>query len=392
MTNILGKSAKRSESPPWRFSGRGLCIALLLILVCAAGARALRLEQYADRPFMHDVAGYTDKAASLSFAHPFSIEIEPMTVWLNRVSQGLGRSLGLDVNLSVRLGTLLLGLAAVLWLFFLARLWMGDAGALLAALYLALSPFLCVTDVSGGRDTPYLLFLTGFCYFCFAPRRRLWPRAAGMGIMAGLLCLTRINGLFIVIPVSAAALIQARGKDFWKPWLAVLAVAGLMVLPYLSFLWRQTGDILYNLNSRAHWHSAEDPAAHVVQSFWDMFFRELGLVKLCQRALTGMYLSLVGSTARDSFFAAKSLPWGLYLAPYLVYLLGMARALLKLRWQPFLMVLLATGPVWPLIAVGTDPRLLLGALPFMAVFLGLGGEMILGRLLPRGGEAPRLRP
>lgn len=336
----------------------------------------MRLAHYGTTPLTGDQIGYFHHARSLNWNRPFYIEVEPMTVWLNLLSQQAGQALNLSPSLSVRLGTFSLGLGVVVWLFFLARVWTGDAGALLAGLFWALSPFVCVADVAGGRDTPYILFLVGFSYFCFAPWRRRWLAVLGIGTMAGLMCLTRISGLFIVIPVSALALLTVHGRRFWLPWLAVLALIALIASPYIVFLWQETGDILYNLNSRAWWHSAEDPAAQVVHSFWDMFFRELGPLKLLERALSGMYLSLFGPVTLDSFFSRQTLPFGLYLAPYLIYLLGIAVAIKRLCWQPFLVLALATGPVWPLIAVGTDPRLVLGALPFMAIFLGMGGNFV----------------
>ncbi len=359
---------------PRRFSPLGLVLALVLVFSCAAASRALRLESRVGSPLMDDMRSFSQRASHLSWAQPFSIEMDPMTLWINRAAQEAGAGLGLPRGLAIRLSTFFISLATVLLLFFLARLWTSDLGATAAALYLALSPIMNVYDVSGGRDTPYVFFLTAFSYAAFRRWGRTWAQVLAMGLSGGMMALTRLNGLFILVAAGAAAWAKGRGRRLLLPWLATLLLTLVVVGPFVGHVYRLTGDPLYTLNLHANWHSSEDPAARPVNSFWE-FFRELGPARLIQRVSKGAYLSLWGRVAQDSFFSRRSLPAGLHLLPFAAYLLGMGAAIWRRRWEPFLMILLATGPVWPLIAVGTDPRLLLGALPFMAVFLGMGVEL-----------------
>ncbi len=366
--------SKPVAPPPRRFSALGLVLALVLVFTCAAASRTLRLESRAGLPLMDDMRSFSQRALELGWSHPFSTEMDPMTLWINRGAQEVGRRVGLPRDLAIRLSTFFISLATVLLLFFLARLWTSDLGATFAALYLALSPILNVYDVSGGRDTPYIFFLTAFSYAAFRSWERVWPQVLAMGLSGGLMALTRLNGLFTMAVAAAASWAKRRGRRLVLPWLATVLAAILLVGPFLIHIYQTTGDPLYTLNVHANWHSSEDPAAKPVDSFWD-FFKELGPARLIQRVGKGAYLSLWGDVALDSFFSRRSLPAGLYLLPFAAYLLGMAAAIRRRRWEPFLMILLATGPVWPLIAVGTDPRLLLGALPFMAVFLGMGVDL-----------------
>jgi hypothetical protein len=103
-----------------------------------------------------------------------------------------------------------------------------------------------------------------------------------------------------------------------------------------------------------------------------------------------MFAALWGPVALDSFFARQSLPYHLWLLPYLLYLWGWLAAAWGRRWMPPLMIALTTGPAWPLLGLGIDPRLLLGALPFMALVLGRGVAVLAGRR-PREGGRQRVR-
>ncbi len=352
--------------------------------------RAGRLIHFAPQPLYPDTQGYTALAARLSFSQPFFTRVEPVTVWLNKTSQVLGQVAGLPRDMSIRMGTFLLSLVSVVLLFFLARIWMGDMAAALAALYMALSPSMAAYDVSGLRETPYVFGLLGFSFFAFTPLGRSWLRPLGMGAFGAFACLARLNTLLMVILVSGLSLARGTGWRFWKPWLATLLIFGVFVGPFVGFVWMETGDPFYTLNRHTRWYIALDPAFERVATFAQYFITELGPAKLAERTLDGMFRMLFGDIALDFFFNRQILPLRLhYFVPYVAYVFyitGMAAAVWKKRWEPFLMIILIAGPMWPLVPLGTDNRLLLGAMPFFGVFIGLGMEFCTIRLLRSSAE------
>jgi hypothetical protein len=169
-----------------------------------------------------------------------------------------------------------------------------------------------------------------------------------------------------------------------------MLLVSVLVGPYLWFCWRTTGDPLYAVNHHAAWIAQHcDPALGAPEGFWSIF-RRWGPGELALRGLRGMFAALWGPVALDSFFARQSLPYHLWLVPYLLYLWGWLAAAWGRRWMPPLMIALTTGPAWPLLGLGIDPRLLLGAVPFMALVLGRGVAVLAGRR-PREGGRQRVR-
>ncbi len=364
-----------------------LWLVLLVVLAAAAGVRAWRLSQQWDRPLMPDMQLYARLAGEVSPVHPFVPSREPAVVWLTRAGRGLGAALGITPEQGQRLATALASLVTVLLLLGLARPFLGDAGALAAGLFLAASPLVSVYDVAGGRDPYYLLFLVAFAAFAFAPRLGGAVRLAGMGLMGGLVCLVRLSALGVVVLGAAAALAWRPGRGWWWRWLVVMLLVSVLVGPYLWFCWQATGDPLYAVNHHAAWIARHcDPALGAPEGFWSLLRRRWGLGELAWRGLQGMFTALWGPLAWDSFFARRSLPWHLWLAPFLLYLWGWLVVLWGRRWMPPVMIALTTGPAWPLLGLGIDPRLLLGALPFMALILGRGAAALAGGAWPEEGR------
>ena len=352
--------------------------------------RTGRLIHFAPQPLYPDTQGYTALAAKLSYSHPFFTRVEPITVWLNKTPQVLGQAAGLSRDISIRMGTFLLSLVSVVLLFFLARIWMGDMAAALAALYMALSPSMAAYDVSGLRETPYVFGLVGFSFFAFTPLGRAWLRPLGMGVFGAFTCLTRLNALLMVVLVSGISLVRGTSWRYWKPWFLTLLIIGVFVGPFVGFVWMKTGDPFHTLNRHTHWYISLDPAFEKATTFLEYFFRELGPAKLVERTMEGMFRVMFGDIALDFFFNRQILPLRLhYVVPYVAYFLyltGMCAAVWEKRWELFLMIILIAGPMWPLIPLGTDDRLLLGAMPFFAVFIGLGAEICMTFLMKLRAE------
>ena len=366
-------------------SGKWLVAVLLaLVLLTGSAVRIQRLHNSPPNKLLADVRTYIAGALRVSLSTPCGghYTTGPMVLWVDRAAIEAGSLFGLGPKQAVKYGTSLLSLGTLCFFFLWARALAGSWGAFAAAMFAALNPLLAEMDISGGRDTPFMFWLNCFCFFAFAVKgqRAKW---LGMGLAGGMLGLTRINSLLLVIVISGLSLWRAAGKGFWRPWLGAVLIAMILASPFVAAQWIIKGDPLYSINSHAAWHSRIDPdSGRDVHSFSELLFKEIGMKRLVVRTVDGAYRWLFGPEARASFFSAQSLPYGLYLAPFVMYVFGMGLAVLRVYWQPFLVLLLVAGPVWPLSQAkyGLDPRLLLFTVFFIAFCIGVCGAWFLQKL------------
>ena len=143
----------------------------------------------------------------------------------------------------------------------LARRLGGDRAGLAACWVGALAPGLSVVPVNagGGSEAVHLLFLLTLLWLVATLRSReglgVWATAAGAGLAAGALYLTRPEGLLLVLPVLAAVVltsgvvgdlrrreVTARGLlRRSAPAGVLLAVLVACMAPYVVHLHRHTG-------------------------------------------------------------------------------------------------------------------------------------------------------
>ena len=373
---------KPASHTPARSSAWLLVTALLLVVITGAAVRAQRLHNSPPDKVLVDVLGYIAGAQKVSWQSPFAgrYSTGPMVMWVDRIAIEIGAQAGIKPRMAVKYGTALLSLGSLALFFLWTRSLIGVWGALAAGLFAAMNPLLAEMDISGGRDTPYMFWLNFFCWFAFAaqtPKKIVW----GMGLTGGLMSLTRINSLLTVCVISFVVLWRNAGKRCWRAWATAFVLALAMAAPFIATQWVVTGDPLNSINSHSAWHSAVDPdSGRKVHTFAEFLLSDVGLKRLLIRTVDGAYRWLLGQEARDAFFSARNLPYHLYLIPFVMYVIGMFLAGLRQRWEPFCVLLLAAGPVWPLsqALVGLDPRLLLFTVFFIAFSIGCCTDWLLG--------------
>lgn len=143
---------------------------------------------------------------------------------------------GLDSPLSMRLASGLVGTAAVVGAGLLARRISGsDRAGILAALFAALYPNLWINDGLILSESMYAAVIVALLWTAYrVVERPTWGRAAAMGAMIGVACLTRSESqillVFLVVPVALWSL----RREPWKQRIGVAVVSVLVALAVVA--------------------------------------------------------------------------------------------------------------------------------------------------------------
>ena len=188
-------------------------------LFCAGRLELLPEEAYYWTYSKHPALGYFD--------HP------PMVAWVI----GLGTAGFGQTEFGVRVGTILLNLAASLLLYFTGRLWFGQRAALWAVLLFNLVPIFVGSGLLATPDEPLLFFWLATLYaLMMALRTRHTVYWVTAGLMFGGALLSKYYALLLA-PSLLLFLLLAPAQRFWlrrpQPWIA-LALA-LLVFSMVIF-------------------------------------------------------------------------------------------------------------------------------------------------------------
>ncbi len=230
------------------------CVAVYLAL---AGVRAVHHPQ----PYYDDV-GFLDLANQAhEIGGPFALlkalftgswlEDNRNPLYVGVLSLVAGRDHGF--HLRARILNLLLGVAALLAWWRVARRRSGPKAALIVAAFLALSE--CFIDYSGRESCePLLLLLWALATSAILdgfedPRRWVWA-----GVFAGLAQLDKGSGIFLVFCFGTALLVERGPKAVFDPWAwgmgagFLAAASPLLVRNVLVY-----GSPLHHWNNRLLW-------------------------------------------------------------------------------------------------------------------------------------------
>jgi 4-amino-4-deoxy-L-arabinose transferase-like glycosyltransferase len=128
---------------------------------------------------------------------------------------------------------LVISMANLVLLFFLARRWAGDAAALLAAFFAAIYPSFIWTNGAVLTEVPAAFMLTAYLYVqLLAFESRKLTHALYAGAILGLTALIRPEFMPLCIPMYFVYSIQTRDRTFWKPMLAALAGLCIIMSPW----------------------------------------------------------------------------------------------------------------------------------------------------------------
>jgi 4-amino-4-deoxy-L-arabinose transferase-like glycosyltransferase len=228
-------------------SKKKTCILFFIILALSASLQLIRLSDI-PRVFV-DEAWDTALGLNLieegTLRHPFiegfggmNIRFVQNRIMLPILSSGIFRVAGYSVFTS-RLGSALLGTAAVLILFLIACRWFGPWQAFFIGLFTALHPWWFNVSRRARPEIYYIFFAILLLWMLdgYFRKNSAW-RAAVCGLIAGLAALTHPNGILISGSVGLAAVIWLRGKSsFLKLILFGILGFALTILPWLLFLY-----------------------------------------------------------------------------------------------------------------------------------------------------------
>lgn len=205
-----------------------------------------RLQLHALDP---DAQGFASLAASMRYVYDTGFR-EPLWIWLIHSWSFIAGSSFLALRvLSFSLSVLVL--PVTYWVFHRTTGRFGPA--LLAALFLAINPYLVYMSARGLRLEPYTLAVLLLAYYVLAPeagKSRSYPFWLGFwGTMAVLL---QINSLAFVLPSWLYALWRRRLP--LKLGLLTLSVLLLLLTPHVVNNYRRFGDPLWSANVHAMWY------------------------------------------------------------------------------------------------------------------------------------------
>ncbi|MBC7238198.1 MAG: glycosyltransferase family 39 protein, partial [Chloroflexi bacterium] len=165
---------------------------------------------------------------------------------------GLYRLLG-EREALARLVTIAFSLGTAIWVYLLGRRLLDEAAALLAVLFLGLSPLYVFYGRTVQPDAVALFFSSGAFYlFLRWLDDNTWPSYVGAALCAALAFLVKIPSLYLGVPLLGAAF-HARGRHLWRDrrlWL----LAALALVPTVAYylyahnLYLQTGMTVYGIS------------------------------------------------------------------------------------------------------------------------------------------------
>jgi hypothetical protein len=206
---------------------------------------------YFSLPLEGDAAGYWSLAQAFDWHHPFTTgPREPGFIWAAHAARWcFGDSIR-----SVRfLGVLMSSLWSVLTVELASAVGWPSWVGLAAGLMVATNPFAIFMSVQG-YQLEFFTFL--ILFFAIAWHRK---RAAAMGWVGALLCITRAQSFLAVIPL----VLLGAWRDRWDKieWRRFVAPFLILVLPYLAAVHSQTGSFLGHLTPHAGFYENMEASA-----------------------------------------------------------------------------------------------------------------------------------
>jgi hypothetical protein len=232
-------------------------LAVAAIMAMAASLRWDALVADRGTPLSPDAAGYLQIAREGTFYKTVQDHApwvrEPLFPALLRIWQDVAP---VSSN-AARVLTILISLGSVVACWLVGRAIFGSLAALLAAGWMAGTPYLSWLSVQVLRDDLIGLLVLGLMAVPLYLGGDRWWRAAAFGIVGALLALTRVNFLLIVPLLLLIEAVRRR----WHPAEALLTLVLLVlpVLPHLTFNARVgDGDHLYSSTVHVRYYANRD--------------------------------------------------------------------------------------------------------------------------------------
>lgn len=237
---------------------------------------------------------------------------------------GLYKLLGID-EVVARLVSIAFSLGTAAWVYLMGRQYLNHRAALLAVLFMGLSPLYVYYGRNVQPDATALFFAVG-CLYLFGRwlERVGWAFYAATALCGALAFLTKISLLFMGLPLLALAYARYRGRT-WREW-RLWALALAMLLPvglyyrHAHSLYQQTGLTVYGIGGGWPGSGKFDTLGQLLS---DEFYRAM-FARLRGPILGryGLALLLLGLLIRPQ---RRELPLYAWLAAAGLFVLGVAQ-------------------------------------------------------------------
>jgi dolichol-phosphate mannosyltransferase len=208
-------------APGWRAAAIGVvALAVVLRLIYLGGVELMPEEAYYWNYAQHLDIGYLD--------HP------PMIGWLIAAGTGVFG----DTEFGVRIGALVCGVIASVFVYRLAREMFGAVSGWVAVLLAQTLPFFFLAGILMTPDAPLTAAWAGALYFLYRALIKEQARAWwGVGVCMGLGLLSKYTIVLLGLSTLLFMLIDARSRHWLKrfePWAAVL-LAAIIFSPVIAW-------------------------------------------------------------------------------------------------------------------------------------------------------------
>lgn len=206
----------------------------LIILLAAA----FRFYNYHNWSFTHDELGAFVRLNYSSFSDLIreGVKNDTHPVFTQLFLWGWAAVFGLS-EVSVRLPFVLVGIASVALVYFIAKRWFGFYPALFSSMTIATLGFPILYSQLARPYSFGLFFslLTVLCWteLLFGNRKNLYLKATVYGVVTGLCMLTHYFTFFFSVMVAISGFFFLK-KETWKPYLVSGFLAFLIFLPHIS--------------------------------------------------------------------------------------------------------------------------------------------------------------
>jgi len=144
----------------------------------------------------------------------------------------------------------LVGAVTCVLLVHLARRLFGEREALVTGLLAAISPGMWINNTTLMSETIYVLLLVALVLLADrATRVHTVAAVLPLGVVAGLMTLTRPEGISLSALLAFWIVAIRRGGDRWRAMVSVVAVAAFLIAPWVSRNWARFGAFIPSATS-----------------------------------------------------------------------------------------------------------------------------------------------
>lgn len=343
-------------------------VALVIIILLSLILRAQKLQSMQQVSLDPDALGYRSIALRSSDFYDTEFR-EPLFVHMIKLYIKLFG----NEPLTLRYFTVFLSIISILLIYKTAqKMFHSELIGLLSALFCSLNPYFIFMSVRLLRLELFIITILLLFYTLFIHREQNYARYVFMGVVGGLVCLTRVTSISFVIPLIIFSFWQEK-IPFVKLIIPVSIII-VLILPYFIHSKKKFRSYTYSVDIHAKWYRNQEfkdlpgfPSSKELEknsylgkpvTSFEYIFGMHSLPTVVIRSIKGFGRIFFGSYRKD-FFSANDLLELFLFGGYILILFT------KYRFLWGVMILLI-GPTFFLAGtLSLDPRLIAHIYPFM---------------------------